>query len=521
MIPLYSTEQVRSADKYAIDKLQIPGELLMENAAISIINSIFEYYPYLDDTFTFGIVCGKGNNGGDGFALARHLLLKGFKVNVLSLAKETELKGDAFTNYKILKNFIKPYTNSWLGYFKTFSDLKRITNSEIIVDAILGTGSSGELVDPFKKIIEKLNDTPSLKIAIDSPTGLNLENSNGETIFNANLTVTLAELKTGLFYEKGKLNSGQVLKGSIGIGESYFNSLIPDSFLIEPEDALNGLPKKEQDLHKYSAGKVLVIAGSAFMPGAAIYSINAAMISGAGAGKLAFPNSIQNLAQLQMNSAIVKGFNDENKGFLSLSNLDEVKNEISWADIIAVGPGLGRDPQTSEAVINLLKNHESKRFVIDADAIFAIKNKQYKKVNLRENVLTPHHKEFADLLGIELSELKANLLYYGRKFSSETGSFLVLKGAPSIIFNPDGEVFINSSGNAGLAKFGSGDVLTGIIASFMAQQKDIEKSVISAVYIHGFIADLIMKKESEFGITPNKLINNFGKTIKFLRQSIV
>jgi NAD(P)H-hydrate epimerase len=198
-----------------------------------------------------------------------------------------------------------------------------------------------------------------------------------------------------------------------------------------------------------------------------------------------------------------------------------VKNEISWADIIAVGPGLGRDPQTSEAVINLLKNHESKRFVIDADAIFAIKNKQYKKVNLRENVLTPHHKEFADLLGIELSELKANLLYYGRKFSSETGSFLVLKGAPSIIFNPDGEVFINSSGNAGLAKFGSGDVLTGIIASFMAQQEDIEKSIISAVYIHGFIADLIVKRESEFGITPNKLIDNFGKTIKFLRKSIV
>jgi NAD(P)H-hydrate epimerase len=198
-----------------------------------------------------------------------------------------------------------------------------------------------------------------------------------------------------------------------------------------------------------------------------------------------------------------------------------LENEIAWADIIAVGPGLGRDPQTIDAIINLLKNNESKRFVIDADAIFAIKNKRYKKVNLRENVLTPHHKEFADLLGIELSELKLNLLKYGRKFSKETGAFLVLKGAPSIIFNPDGEVFINSSGNAGLAKFGSGDVLTGIIASFMAQQEDIEKSVISAVYIHSFTADLIMKKESEFGITPNKLIDNFGKAIKFLRKSIV
>ena len=521
MIPLYSTEQVRKADNYAIKKLQIPGELLMENASISIVNAILEYYPYLDNTFTFGIVCGKGNNGGDGFALARHLLIRGFKVNVLSLANENELKGDALTNYKILKNFILPYQSSWLGYFKRYNDLKKISNSEIIVDAILGTGSSGEIKDPLKTIIEKLNLVQSLKIAIDSPTGLNLENANGETIFKANLTITLAEMKTGLFYEKGKLNTGRVFKGSIGIGQTYFNSLATNSFLIEPEDALHGLPNKEQDLHKYSAGKVLIIGGSTSMPGAAIYAMNSAMISGTGAGKLAFPNSIKNIAQAQMNSAIVTGYNDENEGVLSFSNLKELKNEIDWADTIAIGPGLGRDSKTIEAVNNILKNNESKRFVIDADAIYAIRNKKYKKFNLIGNILTPHHGEFADLLGIELMDLKLNLLNYGRKFSKDTGAFLVLKGSPSIIFNTEGEVFIYSAGNAGLAKFGSGDVLTGIIASFTVQQEDIEKSIFSAVYIHSFTADLLQKKESEFGITPQKLINNFGKTIKFLRKSIV
>ena len=410
MIPLYSTDQVRKADNYAIKELQIPGELLMENASISILNAILENYPYLDNSFTFGIVCGKGNNGGDGFAIARHLLVKGFNVNVLSLAKENELKGDALTNHNILKKFIKPYQGSWLGYFKTYNDLKKISDSEIIVDAILGTGSSGELKAPYKTIVEKLNLAQSLKIAVDSPTGLNLENANGEPIFKANLTVTLAEMKTGLFYEKGKLNSGKVIKGSIGIGKAYFDSITTNSFLIEPEDALYGLPNKKQDLHKYSAGKVLVIAGSASMPGAAIYAMNSAMISGTGAGKLAFPNSIKNLAQSQMNSAIVSGYNDENKGVISSINLDELKNEILWADVIAVGPGLGRDLKTIEAVTNLLKKYESKRFVIDADAIYAIRNKKYKKVNLAGNILTPHHKEFADLLGIELNELKSNLL---------------------------------------------------------------------------------------------------------------
>ncbi len=521
MIHLYSTEQVRAADSYAITKLQIPGEILMENAAISITESIFKKYPYIDTTYTVGIVCGKGNNGGDGFALARHMLIKGFTVQVLSLSNEKELNGDALTNFRILKNFVNEYENASLSFYTSNRDIQKIISCDIIVDAILGTGSSGGLKAPLNQIVKKLNEAPALRIAIDSPTGLNLKNANGDLIFNANCTITLAAMKTGLFYEEGKRNSGKVLLGSIGIGNNYFESLQSSEYLIEPEDIVNFLPKKDSSLNKYSAGKVLIIAGSNNMPGAAVFAMNGAMMSGAGSGILVFPRSMKIIAQSQMNAAIVSDYEDEHKGILQLSNINEINENIKWADVIAIGPGLGREPETQKAIINILEANSHKIFVIDADAINALKSKKYKNLDLAGCVFTPHHKEFADLLGIEINQLKLSLLDYGRKFTKETQAFLILKGAPTLIFNPEGEVFINSVGNVGLAKFGSGDVLTGFITSFISQQLDIEKSIISSVYLHSLSADLIVKKESEFGITPQKLIDQFPNTIKFLRKSVV
>ncbi len=521
MIPLFTSEQIRAADNYAIKELQIPGEILMENAALNIVNAIFEKYPYLDNSYRFGIVCGKGNNGGDGFVVARQLLIRGFNVHVVSLGNEKDLKGDALTNYKILKNFIEEYPNSSFKYFNSISDLNKVLQCEIIVDALLGTGSIGELRTPYNRIVEKLNQSESLKIAIDIPTGLDLDNASGKIIFNANLTVTLAGMKTGLFYEEGRVNSGKVIVGSIGIGEKYFDNLNTNDFLIEPEDALKFLPQKPVNIHKYSSGKVLTIAGSSSMSGAAIFCMNAAMISGTGAGYLAFPKSNKEIPQTQLNSAIVIDYNDNGRGFLTQNNIIEIEEKINWADTIAIGSGLGRNVEIEEAIFEILKKYSNKNFVIDADAIAAIGRKGYKKLNLENSVLTPHHAEFACLLGIDLAKLKKDLLKYGKEFCFETGAYLVLKGAPTIIFNPEGESFINTTGNSGLAKFGSGDVLTGMIASFLSQQKDIEQSIISAVYLHSLSADLIKKRESEFGIVLQKIIDQIPQTIKFLRKSVI
>jgi len=519
MIPLYSAQQVRDADSYAINSLGIPSIVLMENASRSIYDSILSNFD--KSIHSVGIVCGKGNNGGDGFALARHFINNEFNVRVLSLGDESELKGDALTNFRILKNLLNEYPQSKLSIFESIKDLTIFDDCDLIIDAMLGTGSRGELSEPYKEIVNKINQINAYKVAIDLPTGLDLENSFGDVIFNADLTITLSEYKTGLFYGKGYTHCGKIEKGYIGIGDEYYKKLSIQNYLIEPEDAFYGIPSKELDLNKYSAGKVLVVAGSNDLPGASFFTANSVLKSGAGSCLLAFPKSIKTLAQQKVDATIVIDYDDQGTGYLQNHNIKSLEGKINWADVIAIGPGLGRKVETKEAVLEILRGFKNKKFVIDADAIFAISNNEYKKLNLKGKVLTPHHKEFANLLGIELNELKKDLLQKGRNFSVENNCWLVLKGAPTIILNPSGEAFINTTGNPGLAKFGSGDVLTGVLAGFISQTNEIEEALISAVYIHSLAGDLLMEKKTDLGYTATDLMENIPNAIKFIIDSFI
>jgi len=521
MIPLFTVEQNRNADMYAIEQLRISGVVLMENASRSIVETVFEKFKDINIFDEIGIISGKGNNGGDGFAVARQLVNRGFKVNVISIPKRNEIKGDALVNYNILTRLAIKNKNLKLKHFNSLRDLALLKNCSFIFDAVLGTGTKGKLKEPYVQIINKLNSFPAYKISIDLPSGLDVHNATGDVVFDADLTVTLGELKTGLFYGKGYVNSGEIGKGSIGIGSEYFDDLIVENYLVEPEDAYIGLPFKNKDIHKYSAGKVLVIAGSGSLPGASFLTTESVLKSGAGAVFLAFPQSIKELAQGRLKSAITLPYKDDDE-CLNKESLKDIHTKMNWADVVAIGPGLGRDPQTIEALLTIFEHHKTTKFVIDADAIFAL-NGKYKDFHLKDNVVTPHHKEFADLLGIELSIVENDLLNFGKRFVKETGSYLVLKGAPTIIFNPQGEVFINSTGNPGMAKFGSGDVLTGIITGFLAQThgKNIEKSLISAVYLHSLSADLLVETNSELCINSEDILENLPNAIKFLEDSIV
>jgi NAD(P)H-hydrate epimerase len=521
MIPLYKAQQVRDADSFAINTLGIPSIILMENAARSLYTEIIQSIDDKLENKNVGIVCGKGNNGGDGFALARHFITNDFNVKIISLGAEEELKGDALTNFRITKNLINEYPTSKILVYESAKDLSVFDECAIIVDAMLGTGSRGELAEPYKEIVFKLNQSDAYKVAIDLPTGLDLENASGDVVFNADVTITLSEYKTGLFYGKGYVNCGTIIKGSIGIGSEYYSKLTISEYLIEPEDAYYGLPSKNLDQHKYSAGKVLTIAGSGKLPGASILATNAVLRTGAGSSILAFPKSIKTLAQQKLGSAIVYSYEDESKEYLCELNSKELDEKINWANIIAIGPGLGREEETKSAVIEILRAHKTKKFVIDADAIAALGNDEYKKINLKGKILTPHHKEFADLLGIQIDDLTKDLLNIGKNFSVENGCYVVLKGAPTIIFNSSGEAFINSAGNPGLAKFGSGDVLTGMISGFLAQSDDIEDSIISAVYIHSLAADLLLEEKTEYGFTAEDLIQEIPNAIKFIIKSFI
>ncbi|MAT58201.1 MAG: hypothetical protein CMF23_09540 [Ignavibacteriae bacterium] len=515
MIPLFTSNQIREIDNYAIKEIGIPSFALMENASLSIFNEIINNFPTEQ---VFGILVGKGNNGGDGLALARHLINNEKSVRLLFVDNPKNLKGDSLSNWKILEN----YNTTLLEYrvYRSKNDLNILKEVEVIIDSVLGTGAKGELQGNIKDIIEEVNELDAYKVAIDIPTGLNADTGFGELVFDSDLTITLAELKRGLFLEKGYKYSGKVVKGSIGISDKYFDQFEVEDYLIEPEDAFDGLPVKELDNHKYNSGKVLVIGGSFDLPGAPLLSGISALYSGAGAVVLAVPYQ----AALQMNNPypdlVINKIGTEETKYFELPHIDSLSNLINWADSIVLGPGLSRKNSTKDFIIKLLTKFNKKKFVIDADALFLISD-ELMNLKLQNSVLTPHHGEFEKLSGISKEEFQTNLLKYGKDFSEKNSVNLVLKGSRTVIFNKNREAFINTTGNPGMAKFGSGDVLSGILGSFIAQSGDLESALISAVYLHSLSADILVENKTEYGITASEIMKNIPNAIKFLRNSIV
>jgi NAD(P)H-hydrate epimerase len=521
MIPLFSTEQIRDADSFAIKKLGIPSLVLMENAARSIFDIVYEKFLELGEMpERLGFICGKGNNGGDGFASARHFANEGFYVSVVFLGKESEMSEECKTNHYMLKQGAEENPNIKLKNYKSLRDLNILKNCDVIFDALLGSGMHGELREPYKSIVKKINNYNSYKIAIDIPTGLDSDKGTSSLVFDSDLTVTLSELKKGLFFLNGYTHAGEIEKGSIGIDERYFDRYNVNEYLIEPEDALIGLPGKGKSIHKYSAGKVLTIAGSGKLPGAAAFTSQTALKIGAGASILLYPKSSRRLIQPKLDEVILETYDDKTKEILSIENVKALEKRLSWADVLAIGPGLGREQTTQEAVIKILTERKFKKAVIDADAIFALSNKSiYKKMNLKDFVLTPHMGEFSNLISVGIKDIEKDILKYGKDFSTRTKAYLVLKGAPTIIFNPRGEAFINTTGNAGMAKFGTGDVLTGVLSGILSQTDNIEEAIITGVYLHSLSADIMQQKLTEYGYTAQDIMENLPFSIKFLRGS--
>ena len=518
MIPLYTASQIRDIDNFAINEAGIPGILLMENAAINISNAITDKLSAIGSGNNIGIICGKGNNGGDGLAAGRQLLNNGFNVIIIMLGKQNELSPDCKLNYTILENLKHP--NASIVSYSGIKDLKHLKKCDAIIDAMLGSGSKGELKEPYLSIIRELNKINAFKIAIDIPTGLDADKGSGELIFDSDLTITLAGYKRGLFFNDGYANSGEVILKGIGIDDRILEDAITSDYLIEPEDVFTLLPQKRKDSHKYSAGKVLTIAGSVKLPGAAVLTSKAALNIGAGASILAFPKAGRQLAAPVLSEVIMESYG-ELEEYLTEGTIKTIKSKIDWADVIAMGPGLGRNEETQRAVIKIIKEYPHKRFVLDADALFALGNGNYRKVKLENSIITPHLGEFSHISGIDINIIKKDLLFYGSEFAKETRTILVLKGARTIIFNPEGEAFINSAGNSGMSKFGTGDVLTGVIAGLYAQLKNCEDAALCGVYLHSLTADILKEKMTEFSYSAGDISDYLFESIKFLRDSIV
>jgi ADP-dependent NAD(P)H-hydrate dehydratase / NAD(P)H-hydrate epimerase len=496
-----TSAQMRWCDKYAIQTLKIPSLSLMENAGRGIVDVIEKIFGNLTEQ-KFLIICGKGNNGGDGFVAARHLFVLGASVTTVLIGKSNELSGDAKINFTTLAEFGKRYKKSErieLFQNPSLKELSMLPKNNFIIDAIFGTGFKGEVKEPYLSIIRWINKRDEIKISLDIPSGLNADTGSIENVaVKANMTATMGFRKIGLTIGKGISYTGIVEVVNISVPKEILPSQDLESVIINEEDVKRALPKRHKNAHKHSVGKVLVIAGSRGMTGAAAMTAMSAMRSGAGAVILGTPKSIHPILAKKLTEVMVEPLPETSDSTLSLASYEIIKQYIHWADILICGPGISTNEETSELVKKIVSSCD-KPILLDADGLNNICDRTsiLKKFKVRGIIITPHMGEFSRLTGLLPEQIEKNKIEIARRFALQWGVTLVLKGAPTITVSKDGNVFINSSGNPGMATAGMGDILSGLIGGLWSQGMETVSAAYSGVFIHGQAGDFAKIKLGE------------------------
>lgn len=507
-----NTQQMREADRRTIDEVGIPSIVLMENAgrqAVAAIEAAFEDLA----TMHVGVVCGRGNNGGDGFVVARTLIQRGVETAVFLLGSVADVRGDARTNLEVLGRIgltIVEITDAqeWELHF---SELSRC---ELLVDAILGTGFHGQLSGLLETVVADLNGLGVPIVAIDLPTGLSADTPevNGEAI-EASMTITLAAPKIPLILPPADTYSGDLVIADIGIPLPILDDVEgPYIELLTRERMRELVPVRAADSHKGDFGRVLVIAGSIGRSGAAHLAAIGALRSGAGLVTVATPRSCLPIVAAMAPEYMTEGLDETNAGTIDFAALDRVLD--FKADVIAVGPGLGQAPGTAAFVHGLLER-AGVPLILDADALNAFVGDPERLVGRDgvDVVITPHPGEMARLLNLSIEAVQHDRLRHATEFASSHRVHVVLKGHRTIVAGPENRAFINLTGNAGMATGGTGDLLTGMIAAWFAQLLDAEAACKLAVYLHGTAGDLAEADEGDVALVAGDLAARLGDAV--------
>lgn len=476
-------EEMRTLDRAATEQGMIPSIILMENAAIACVDELKSDFDL--KSCRVGIFCGKGNNGGDGLAIARHLFNMGVKVNVY-LVNGNDFSGDAKTNYEIAKSMDIP-----IDTVTDTDGFEYIIHSyDIIVDAILGTGISGTVRGMAFDVIRLINEQARYVLSVDIPSGINSD--SGEICgicINTDKTVTFAAYKIGMFEYPGADYTGEVKVAPISIPQSVIDSQNLQINVTDSDFVRSVIPKRENNSQKGNYGKLLIIAGSQGMTGAAYLSAEAALKSGAGLITLACPESVNTILESKTTEVMTLPLPDKD-GHIGETATEILKERIGDFDAVLIGPGLGRSCDAIEVVKSVLKNSVVP-VVVDADAIFAVsQDTEVLKECTCDLIFTPHAMEMSRLSGLDIGYIEENRIRVSREFSEEAGAVLLLKGHHTVVTAPSLEQYINSTGNPGMASGGSGDVLSGIVAALTARGIDTTLASACGAYIHGLAGDI-------------------------------
>ena len=525
---VFFNSDVLDVEKHLMKKYNIPSIVLMENAGMKSAGIIWEYF-IKENCSRIVILTGKGNNSGDGFVIARHLYSNNISdeiyapIHLFHCYPAVDLKGDALINYNIVKEIFKS------DYFEIFEDVEKlntITESDnekiLFVDAVFGIGFKGKLDDKIKKIFSDISQYVDNKfvIAIDTPSGLD-NYSDASDCLKADVTITMGVTKFNTLFYSGKEVSGKIEIADIGISSTKFDDFnYKEIFLIEQSDTFFDEIQRGINSHKYNNGKLFVLAGSEGFTGAAYLASQSALRAGCGSVILGIPEGLNSIMESKTTEVITLPLKSEK--FLTNESYDKINEKIEWSNAVLIGPGTGRERITMSLVRKIVKKYDN-NFIIDADGIFAFKGHlDCLKKEKCSVILTPHFGEFANLLGISSDELKKDFYNIAKEFALKYNVILILKNSPTVITNGK-SFYINSCGRENLATIGSGDVLSGIVASLFAQSEDILGSSISGVYLHSYCGDILYNRFGSSGTIAGDLIDQIpeakNEIVKIIRQN--
>lgn len=497
---IFTVENIRSADLYTIQNEPISSVQLMERASSLCAEWIFSNCKHHTK---FAIFCGNGNNGGDGFAIARMLYLKGFDVDVFINKEQLKFSNDTLINYKRLKDISGISVIDFRETSKYNFDEKTV-----IIDALFGTGLSRNPEGIFKEVIEVLNSKSNPKISIDVPSGLFADQINDEnsTIFKADYTFTFQFWKKTFLHPETGNFTGKVIVLDLNLSQKFIEKTSTNDFVIDDEVIQNIFKVRQDFAHKGTYGKSIIVGGSYGKIGAVVLATKSALKTGSGLTFVLAPNCGYEILQTSVPEGM---FIDGGEKFIN--QIEEVENTV-----YGIGPGLGTEKETEKALLEFLENHQSP-LILDADALNIIsKDKSYLKLITKRSIITPHPKEFERLFGKTGNSFER--LDLAKTKAKELGIYIVLKDHYTQVVTPEGKVFYNITGNSGLAKGGSGDILTGILTSLLAQRYSEEEAAILGVWLHGKAADFAAEKHSKEAMQPTDVIDEIGNVFLHLNK---
>jgi NAD(P)H-hydrate epimerase len=497
--------EMQTLDHRTITEAHIPSTVLMERAGEGIVRHLEEHCgPLRGKTIT--ILCGKGNNGGDGLVVARLLHRRRARIHVMLLTPITDLSRDSAAMYRRL---VRVAGRAVIDRFRSADQARPLlTSSDILVDALLGTGLSSVVTGTYGEAIDLINSARKPVIAVDIPSGLHADTGAilGRAI-RATLTVTCGLPKLGLYVGAGIDQAGAIRIVDIGIPPAYVEAIESRTLLLTSDSAFQSLPERLPSSHKGTYGHAGIIAGSVGKTGAAALAARAALRTGAGLVTVATPSSVNDVLEAKLLEAMTMPLPETKARTLARSGLDRVLAFIQARTAIAIGPGLSTHHETVELVQALMK-HLDRPSVLDADALNALVGRASLLTECKTPpILTPHPGEMARLeVDATTQTVNADRIGTARRFARERGVFVVLKGARTVIARPDGLVAICPTGNPGMATAGTGDVLTGMIVGLLAQRVPPWEAACAATYFHGLAGDLASQHCGQPGMLASDLI---------------